>query len=109
MPRTAATPGGEIRWLGQGERHPFEVPDAQGRSERVDGWRRRTEDAQGATPLPLELHGNAASKLVLCAGEGHRSTSQCQPGHRVDVVQRVCTGSHAGHVAAPSALSMPAR
>ncbi|RYZ12983.1 MAG: hypothetical protein EOO24_01555 [Comamonadaceae bacterium] len=43
----------------------FEVPDAKGGSERVEGWLLRAEGSEGPMPLLNDIHGGPASYALL--------------------------------------------
>lgn len=43
----------------------FDVPDGRGHTEQVDGWLLRPRDAQGPTPLLVDVHGGPASYVLL--------------------------------------------
>ncbi|MDD2846348.1 MAG: S9 family peptidase [Rhodoferax sp.] len=47
------------------ERRSFEVPDGEGGTLTIDGWLLRPPQAQGATPLLVEMHGGPASYVLF--------------------------------------------
>lgn len=55
----------DARAHAQLERRSFEVPDGEGGTLSVDGWLLRPPQAQGATPLLVEMHGGPASYVLF--------------------------------------------
>lgn len=64
-------PVGDLNaWFGQCvplqvERRSFEVPDGDGRTERIDGWLMRERGAQGPQPLLVDVHGGPAAYALV--------------------------------------------
>jgi dipeptidyl aminopeptidase/acylaminoacyl peptidase len=53
------------RILPRFERRTFTVPDGDGGTETIDGWLLRPTDADGPTPLLVDVHGGPASYTLF--------------------------------------------